>query len=50
MHRVIRDFVMLGAFRGTEAAQAAITRAVVFLCTSLDTNDIARRPVSRDLT
>jgi hypothetical protein len=50
MHRAIRDFVMLSAFRDTEAAQAAITQATVFLRSSLNTNDIARRPISRDST
>ena len=50
MHRAIRDFVMLSAFRDTEAAQAAVTQATVFLRSALDTNDIARRPISRDST
>ena len=50
MQRAIHDFVMLSAFRDTEAEQAAITQATVFLRGVLDTNDIARRPVSRDST
>jgi len=28
---IIHDFVMLDALRGTEAAEAAITQAVIFL-------------------
>lgn len=47
MPRAIRDFVMVSAFRDTEAA---ITRATVFLRSALGTNDIARRPVNRDST
>jgi hypothetical protein len=47
MQRAICDCVMLSAFRDTEAA---ITRATVFLRSALGTNDIARRPVSRDST
>jgi len=50
MHRAVRDFVMLSAFRDTEAGQAAITQATVFLRSARDSNDIARRPVSRDST
>jgi hypothetical protein len=46
LQRAIHDFVMLSAFRDTEAAQAA----TIFLRSALDTNDIARRPISRDLT
>jgi hypothetical protein len=50
LQRAIHDFVMLSTFRDTEAAQAAITQATVFLRSALDTNDIARRPISRDPT
>jgi hypothetical protein len=50
MHRAIHDFVMLSAFRDTEAAQAAITQATVFHRSAGDSNDIARRPISRDST
>jgi hypothetical protein len=41
MHRAIRGFVMLSAFRDMEATQVAITQAAVFLRSALDTNDIA---------
>jgi hypothetical protein len=50
LQRAIRGFVMLSAFRDTQAAQAAITQGTVFLRSALGTDDIARRPVSRDPT
>jgi hypothetical protein len=50
MQRAIHDFVILSAFRDKEAAQAAITQATLFLSSALDTDDIARRPDSRDST
>lgn len=50
MRRASRDFVMLSAFRDTEAAQAAVTQAIVFRRSARGTNDIARRPVRRDST
>jgi len=49
MQRAIHD-VTLGTSHDTEAAQAAITQATVFLRSALGTNDIARRPISRDST
>jgi hypothetical protein len=50
MQRVTHGFVMFGAFRDTEAAQAAITQATVFLRSALDVGDVARRPIGRDST